>query len=137
MSNAIYWQGIAAEDLTGKEGYAVIVDGSDDEEIALADAATDDTGNQLLGILVKAGASGEKVTVCLSGPCTAVVGGPVEPGDLLTTDGSTGKLHPAATGEHAIARYIPAIQDEDGTLTQRDAADGDSVQVLVGLVYYI
>lgn len=134
MTEPIYWYGVAAEDLSAKRGYAVIADASNADKIALADAATDDTGNELLGILVNSPAAGEIAKVCIFGVCEAVAGAAINPGALVTTDGSTGKLETAATGEHAIARYIPQMK---GAAAGPDAASGFVIQVFVQIVQVI
>lgn len=138
MSDPIYFHGIAAEDLSAKKGYAVIADASNSDKIALADAANDDTGNELLGILTNSPAAGEEAIVCIFGLCEAKAGAAIAPGQLVTTDGSTGKLEPAATGEHAIARYVPQLKSTAGALAAGpDAADTYDIQVFVNLVYTI
>lgn len=72
------------------EGYAVSFGTSDDQCTAVAS-----TDTAVVGINRYARAIGERAEVVTFGPCTAVAGAAIAPGDLLEAD-ATGRLIPIA-----------------------------------------
>jgi hypothetical protein len=118
-----YQSFIATNDLTGKAGYAVALDGSNDGQVVLANAQT----NKAIGILLVEGVAGQRVTVLLSngqGTAAAVYGGNVSIGDALTPD-TTGKLITTTTAaDQVIARAKHA------------GASGETHEVFLEKCYY-
>jgi hypothetical protein len=101
--------GIAAADLTGKEGYGVVIDTAG--KIALAGA-----GVAIDGILRYASTAGQAVTVVKSGQMGVVFGGSVTAGANLSTD-AAGKF--VVTAAPAI---VAAKAREAGSAGERHAA---------------
>lgn len=93
--------GQAAADLTGKEGYGVVIDANG--KVALAGAAV-----VIDGVLRFAGKAGETVTVVKSGAMGLVLGGAVAAGAGVTTDANGAFI----TG--AVGNPINAVLREAG-----------------------
>jgi len=85
------YTGIAAADLTGKEGYGVVIDSNNKIALAGANAVID-------GVLRYGAAADKAVTVVHGGIMGVVAGGVIAKGDSLTTDAS-GKFVVAQNGE--------------------------------------
>jgi hypothetical protein len=97
-------------DLSAKDGYAVVLDTTDELNVNLAAAAT------AFPFALKSGANGATakalVTVVLSGGAKVKCGATVAPGDPLTAT-SDGRWIPATEGDHygAVALEIGAAND--------------------------
>jgi len=83
--------GIAAVDLTGKEGYGVYINSSNQIALAGANAVID-------GVVRYGAAAGQAVTVVQGGIMGVVAGGVIAKGDHLTTD-ANGKFVVATNGQ--------------------------------------
>lgn len=130
MSQQTLRQFIAGEDLTGDEGLALYIDGSDSERVKVLGSAADDT---FIGILVRGGADESIVDVATEGEVWAIAGAAVEPGDnLMVTTG--GKLIPTATtGNRTVARYFPKAHWSGSAYSLPDSAD--TRKILVEIQY--
>lgn len=100
------FSGVAAADLTGKEGYGVVLDANG--KVALAGAAV-----SIDGILRYAGKAGETVTVVKTGEMGLVYGGNVANGAALTTDANGAFVTAVATNPIvAVAREAGAAGEK-------------------------
>lgn len=111
---------VAGADLTGKQYYAVKMDGNLDTEKNLAKVILAGAGERAVGILYQdsalAFAQGDVVGVIIGGTCFAIAGDTVNEGTELAVE-SGGKLVPATAGD-----YVVAVSDQAGV-------DGDRIQV--------
>lgn len=128
MSQQTLRQFIAGEDLTGDEGLALYLDGSDTERVKVLGSAADDT---FIGILVRGGADESIVDVCTEGECWAIAGAAVKTGDdLMVTTG--GKLIPTATaGNRTVAKYFTKPHWSGSAYSLPDSADTRKILVEV------
>ncbi len=127
MANNIVEQAIAGADLSALQYYPVYVDGADDERVKLLTSKTGATG---MGFLANAPADNEIALVVVSGYAKAIAGATIEPYDMISVDGSTGKVILAATtGTVILGQYRPPLLGT--TATGRDAASGDLIRIWV------
>lgn len=103
----------AGADLTGKEGYAVKFDGSGD--IVLAGV----NGEEILGILLSAGTTGEPVDVAIGGRCDVIVDAALGVGAIVQAKNG-GKVMAVAATKFIVGRLLRA-----------SGADGDLVEMQV------
>lgn len=90
------FSGQAAADLTGKEGFGMVIDAAGKVAVAGAAASID-------GVLRYAGKAGETVTVVKTGEMGLILGAAVVVGADLTTD-AAGKFITAVLGNPIVAK---------------------------------
>ena len=109
---------ISSSDLSAKKYFFVQQDADGKATIA---TGTVSAGTDVLGVVLDGGAaSGDPVSIVVSGPAKVSVGTAVDEGDRLIPDSAGEAIKTTTAGDEIIA-----IAHEDG-------ADGDIIEVLVG-----
>lgn len=119
-------QARAGADLSTYTGYAVYADGADSENVKVAATA----GRRILGILRKPSVDDASCQVAVTGFVDAVLGGAVEPFDVLAVS-AAGKLVKATPGAVPVAIYCPTGLGSSSTPALPDGANTNIRRVLL------